>query len=293
MSPAKPAKPVLGADGTRVPLLRPGFRPSGSYAVSFVYLHAGTPFAKKGDIEMTLPRMDMPVGIVEWEVFVPDNYSVRAIDGNVIDRRSIEIASFSSGGVNDAQARERLRRRAGIRRRRRRRRSPGGRSERAPRSDPRTSGGLPLAASCLASRSCSRQDDRARSRRPAPMDVPAVGRALRSGDITAQLAGFRSESRSFVFDQQPQQVDFAMPVGQRHRDRHGGGRNHRTDRERSNARERAEPVEPSQNVINLQRRAAGVLPVRVDVPRAGTSHQFVKPLVVDQETVVTFRYKRR
>ena len=52
-------------------------------------------------------------------------------------------------------------------------------------------------------------------------------------------------------------------------------------------------VQPSQNVINLQRRAPGVLPVRVDVPRAGTSHQFVKPLVVDQETVVKLRYKRR
>jgi hypothetical protein len=46
-------------------------------------------------------------------------------------------------------------------------------------------------------------------------------------------------------------------------------------------------------VINLQRRTAGVLPIRVDVPRAGTSHQFVKPLVVDQETVVRLRYKRR
>jgi hypothetical protein len=50
---------------------------------------------------------------------------------------------------------------------------------------------------------------------------------------------------------------------------------------------------PSQNVIDLQRRTAGVLPIRVDVPRAGTSHQFVKPLVVNQETVVTLRYKRR
>ena len=69
------AKPVLGADGTRVPLLRPGFRPQGSYTVSFVYLHAGTPFARKGDLQMTLPKMDVPVGEVEWEVFVPENYS--------------------------------------------------------------------------------------------------------------------------------------------------------------------------------------------------------------------------
>ena len=50
---------------------------------------------------------------------------------------------------------------------------------------------------------------------------------------------------------------------------------------------------PSVNVQNLQRRASGVLPVRMEVPRAGTSHRFVKPLVIDEETTVTFRYKRR
>ena len=48
---------------------------------------------------------------------------------------------------------------------------------------------------------------------------------------------------------------------------------------------------PSQNVINLQRRVAGVLPVRIDVPRTGTLHRFVRPLVIDEETTVTFRYK--
>ena len=31
----------------------------------------------------------------------------------------------------------------------------------------------------------------------------------------------------------------------------------------------------------------------MDVPRAGASHRFVRPLVIDEETVVTFRYKRR
>ncbi len=66
------AKPALGADGTRVPLLRAGFRPQGTYTVSFVYLHSGTPFARKGDLQMALPRMDIPVNLVEWELFVPD-----------------------------------------------------------------------------------------------------------------------------------------------------------------------------------------------------------------------------
>jgi hypothetical protein len=52
-------------------------------------------------------------------------------------------------------------------------------------------------------------------------------------------------------------------------------------------------AEPSQNVVNLQQRTAGILPVRIDIPRAGTSHQFFKPLVVDQETLVNFSYRRR
>jgi hypothetical protein len=33
--------------------------------------------------------------------------------------------------------------------------------------------------------------------------------------------------------------------------------------------------------------------VRVDVPRAGASYRFVRPLVVDEETTVQFRYKAR
>ena len=49
----------------------------------------------------------------------------------------------------------------------------------------------------------------------------------------------------------------------------------------------------SANVINLQRRVAGVLPVAIDVPRAGTSFQFVRPLVLGEETKVSFNYKSR
>jgi hypothetical protein len=49
----------------------------------------------------------------------------------------------------------------------------------------------------------------------------------------------------------------------------------------------------SVNVMNLQKRVAGVLPVAIDVPRAGTSFSFVRPLVLDEETKVTFSYKSR
>jgi hypothetical protein len=50
---------------------------------------------------------------------------------------------------------------------------------------------------------------------------------------------------------------------------------------------------PSQNVANLQRKVAGVFPVKIDVPRAGRSYKFVRPLVMEEETRVTFQYKAR
>ena len=65
-------KPVQGSDGNRVPLLRPGFRPAGAYTVSFVFLHSGTAFAKKGSSEIALPSMDLPINMLQWEVFLPE-----------------------------------------------------------------------------------------------------------------------------------------------------------------------------------------------------------------------------
>jgi hypothetical protein len=57
------------------------------------------------------------------------------------------------------------------------------------------------------------------------------------------------------------------------------------------AANRSEP--PSQNIIDLQRRVAGVLPIGVEVPRAGTAYYFSRPLVVDEDTHLSFHYSRR
>src|SRR5882724_1496914 len=77
-------KPVQGGDGDRVPLLRAGFRPAGAYTVSFVFLHAGAPFAKKGDSNISLPKMDVPIGILEWELFLPEQFKVKDFSGDAI-----------------------------------------------------------------------------------------------------------------------------------------------------------------------------------------------------------------
>jgi hypothetical protein len=47
----------------------------------------------------------------------------------------------------------------------------------------------------------------------------------------------------------------------------------------------------SANVTGLQRKVAGVLPIAVTAPRTGAAYRFVRPLVVDEETTLTFRYR--
>jgi hypothetical protein len=205
------AKPVVGSDGTRVPLLRPGYRPTGVYDVSYVCVHAGTPFARKGELEMALPKMDIPVGLVEWELFVPDAYTARIVDGNVIERSlayvpggvGVGIAGGTGGGVGAGYASGKA---GGI---------VGGLEERI---------AMPSTAETVTVVGASQ---------PAPPPPAAAPREA----------------------------------------------------------PRVEP--PSQIVVNLQRRAAGVLPIRIDVPRAGTSHQFVKPLVIEDAVAVRLKYKRR
>lgn len=38
---------------------------------------------------------------------------------------------------------------------------------------------------------------------------------------------------------------------------------------------------------------AGILPVRIEVPRSGRSYRFVRPLVLGEETRITFQYKSK
>ena len=86
-------KPAQGADGLRIPLLRPGFRPQGPYAVSFVYLHAGPAFAAKGDASLTLARVDLPVAWLEWEMLLPDRMEASRFDGTAFPRELMPVAS--------------------------------------------------------------------------------------------------------------------------------------------------------------------------------------------------------
>jgi hypothetical protein len=294
------AKPVLGSDGTRVPLLRTGFRPDGAYRVSFVYLNAGEAFAKRGDTALALPSFDVPVSILNWELFLPDQYSAKPIGGNVIPARLLPVPAGVVGGIVGGVA-----------------------------------GGVAgSVGQTLTTRIVGRGEIMGRVTDPSGATVPGVvvtavgvdGRRLQavtdsegvysisgipSGRVrvTGELSGFRAATRSLDFDQRPRMVDLRMEVGGMTETVEVHGDAPLIDTKSSEAKTtiqpNAAPVEspkavadqaqqaPSQNVLNLQRRVAGVLPVRIDVPRSGTSYAFVRPLVLDEPTVVNFRYKKR
>ena len=164
------------------------------------------------------------------------------------------------------------------------------------------------AASCL--EQPSSQKSRATRTVVTGADGQYVISNLPSGPVSHQPA-FRIQDRAAltVYDQRPRQIDFQMALGgveetvtvqaeaplidmrsaETSQTFSHDGRlhdsNNRTRDEVSRRQLEQRAQEPSANVQSLQRRAAGVLPVRIDVPRAGTSHRFLKPLVVDEETV--------
>jgi hypothetical protein len=292
-----PAKPVEGKDGTRVPLLRPGFRSDGAYAVSFVYVHGGSPFDKKGNMQMTLPKMDLPISVVEWELFVPDRYRADRFAGNAFaanlvgpidEETNVRNGRGTGGGVGGGTVRDEL----------------------IMASNGQIVGrvidasGAPIPGATISASGSGRTQSAISDER----GVFVISNVL-SGPVTVtgQMNGFSSARRSFVFDQRPRQADLMLQVGgvqetvtvtaeapfidTRSSESSQTIQMNESKTIQSDTAQRADV--PSANVQSLQRRAAGVLPIRIDVPRAGTSHRFVRPLVIEEETVVSFRYRRR
>lgn len=275
-----PAKPVEGADGNRVPLLRPGFRPSGTYTVSFVYLHSGAPFLKKGDRQMTLPKMDVPIDVLEWELFIPDRFRANHFDGNVIDAALMAPTRAGYGSL------------------------AGGLPLASPAAPPPAASLMPL-ANQLVGRVLDSSGGplpgvtvtvvNGNQRQTATTDASGVYSVhnVPAGQvtITGNLQGFKNGRQSFRYAGEGRQVDLTLELSDVRETVTVSAESPDVDVNQKAARN--EPQAPSQNVQNLQRRASGVLPIRIEVPRAGVSYAFVKPLVVDEESVVSFRYKKK
>jgi hypothetical protein len=292
-------KPVEGPDGNRVPLLRAGFRPTDTYTVSFVFVHSGAPFAKKGGSLLSLPSMDVPINLVQWEVFLPEQFKVKDFGGDVISANLVPTALEEGIAVSEAAP------------------GPPPPPNAAPgnyyfnNSLPGQLGGIvtdQTGATISGAHVTVNATDTGVSRSAMTNEAglwSILGVPTGHVNIRIEYPGFKStEIRNAAYDanrhgplstvlsvsstsETVEVTTEALSVN---------GRNvGEFDRLEKEAKKQAQIAQntPSSNVMNLQRRVAGVLPVAVDVPRAGTAFHFVRPLVVDEETKVTFGYKSK
>ena len=284
-------KPVEGADGQRVPLLRPGFRPTGSYEVSFVFMHSGAPFAKKGGSEISLPKMDIPITVLQWEVFLPEQYKVKDFGGDALAANLLP-ASATADEFSNLSLYAKI--------------TPGvaGGGISPLQLLPGQIGGYlidPSGAVVAGAQVNVVQVDTG-AQRTAVTD--GSGRWLVGGmpsgrvRVMATKQGFKSTVREVEYNASyPSTVSFSLQIGAtaesievRSEDQGKESRNIERDLKKDKAQL---SNSASANVYDLQRRVSGVLPVRVDVPRAGNSYSFIRPLVLDEETKITFTYKTK
>lgn len=316
-------KPVQGADGSRVPLLRTGFRPAGAYTVSFVFLHAGSPFAKKGDAGLSLPKMDIPISILEWEVFLPEQYKVKDFVGDALAEtywpvsRSIYSGTESfeegvSAGMGGG---------AGL--------GVGGGSFQAGANisglplngrnytglmmlspgmalAPNQLGGVVIDPSGAFVSSAIVEVKNLSTNATWTASTSSDGRwllpNLPSGtyQLTAHAQGFQTMRSTISYDAfNPHAYQIGLNVGAVAQTVEVSAQSPVIETSTSQIfhKEKKAPPQPapppSSNVYNLQQRVAGVLPVAVDIPRAGTSYRFLRPLVLNEETKLSFTYKSK
>ena len=285
-------KPVLGPDGNRVPLLRAGLDSSKAYTVSFVYTSSGAQFTKSGTYDMGLPRLDVPINVLTWEVLLPERLQVKQFGGNAI------AAELVPPAVQTALAEE-----------------MDGLMELNTWSKTDLSslesgqlGGIVVdpygAVIANAVITVNNTQTGATFNTTADEEGRWVASGVHPGAVKVRISapGFKDMVYELDFRSEPVRLASTLEVGQISEvvtvTADGASINtsqsdfRRIEEEQNKARLAALNA-PSQNVFNLQRRVAGILPVRIDVPRSGKSYRFVRPLVLDEETRITFQYKSK
>jgi len=288
-------KPVEAPDGNRVPLLKTGFRPTEAYTVSFVFMHSGAPFAKKGGSDLSLPGMDIPINLLQWEVFLPEQYKVKDFSGDVMTADRVPQAFVESAGLGTYTVMQ-----PGV---------VGGFAAAAPanyRLEPLLQGqlgGLVLdpSGAVIPNAHVSVTSAETGYRMDATTNSDGFWRVwnMPAGrvNIRVESPGFQTYMGSgYLYDpQRPQPFNATLHVAAAQETVTVEASSvNIAEMERENKKQaQAMQNAPSSNVVNLQRRVAGVLPVSIDVPHTGTAFHFVRPLVVNEETKVGFTYRSK
>jgi hypothetical protein len=299
-------KPVQGPDGARVPLLRAGFRPTDAYEVSFVFLHSGAPFARKGGSELSLPSMDVPISVLQWEVYLPEQYKVKDFGGDAI---SESLLAPRAGDANIQLDFNNLQHLNGPTYELNGYTAEYGRSAGSVVNTfvkaPGQLGGVIIDPSGAVIQNAqvkvTSQDGTLKMATTDSLGQWTVY-GVPSGDvkIEASARGFNTS----VYDRTPYDANhpsqYSMPLNvgtatsvvEVTAESPMSEARKPADKKRDERKDQVQQ-QASANVFNLQKKVAGVLPVRVDVPRAGSSYRFARALVLDEETKLTFSYRTK
>ena len=287
-------KPVVGADGSRVPLLRMGLNSSSAYTVSFVYLSSGGRFAKNGSYEMTLPKLDIPMNVLSWEVSLPDRLEVRQFGGNALAAELFPAAAQTAivDGIDVSSENEStFWSNTGVE---------------LDRLEAGQVGGIIVDPNGAVVPGASVTVVNKQTGASLTTASDAEGHWLISGmqpgpvTVTVAAPGFSNFQQELAIDgSRSARLGTTLQVGsvnatvQVTSDGVYNERESRKLEEQARKQQLAQLNAPSANVFNLQKRVAGILPVHVDVPRSGKSYRFVRPLVLEEETKITFQYKSK
>jgi hypothetical protein len=287
-------KPVKGDDGSRVPLLRPGLDSSRAYTVSFVYHNAGSRFAKGGAYEMGLPKLDIPINLLTWEVSLPDRLEVKQFGGNATAAENLpaatqDLITANLDGSDDIVANVAVQNEVDL-------------SDLQPGqvggivTDP--NGAVVVNANVTV---VNKQTGATLSTRSDAEGRWLISNAL-PGPTTVRVesSGFKiMHHETNLVATQPGLIGTQLEIGAVSEAVNVTAANNLTldgiKKLEAQARQgRAMQLQqPSANVGRLQTRVAGILPVRIDVPKSGRSYRFVRTLVLDEETKISFNYKSR
>lgn len=292
-------KPVEGTDGIRVPLLRAGMNASGAYTVSFVYLSTGTRFGKNGSYDMGLPRLDVPINLLTWEVSLPERLEVKQFGGNALSAEVFPAAaqSFLADEDDLTEVDNRIWTRNDT-----------------STLEPGEIGGIvvdPVGAVVPSAEVTVQTQSGSTLNTSTDSEGRWVIAGLPPGPVKVRIAasGFQASQQDFYYSgSRAVRMGNTLQIGgvaatvtvTSDMSLDGMDRENRRIEEMVRKNRSAEgrgdeglQNSPSQNVVNLQRRVAGILPVRIEVPRSGRSYRFVRPLVLGEETKITFQYKSK
>lgn len=284
----QPVKPLADPDGSRVPLLRAGLDSSKAYNVSFVYYNSGARFAKSGAYDMGLPKLDIPVNLLTWEVSLPERLEVKQFGGNALSaelfpasvaKNIVEGDDNSFAGADTWSQIDLSTLEPG---------QIGGvivdvAGAIVPGAD------VTVTNSQTGSTLTTKSDDEGHWRiagvQPGAVKVTISSPGFKIAQYDLNLQASKPATIGVTLQvgniSETVSIDGAAEINLRRID------------EMVKKNQTAQLFSNSQNVLNLQRRVAGILPVAVEVPRSGKSYRFVRPLVMEEETRITFQYKTK